>query len=80
MTKHKREHFVTSVTCPQCALNGAATWEESQHGNLDTTIKKISDGFRISAGREIYCAECGVKAAIGKTLSRFEMKKPPNPN
>jgi hypothetical protein len=80
MTKHKREHFVTSITCPQCALNGAATWEESQREDLETTIKNISDGFRINAGKEIYCAECGVKATTGKTLSRSEMKKPANPN
>jgi hypothetical protein len=24
----KLEQFVTSVTCPECALNGSATWEE----------------------------------------------------
>jgi hypothetical protein len=80
MAKHRREHFVTSVTCPQCALNGSATWEESERGDLETTIKSISDGFRINAGTEIYCAECGVKATIGKTLSRSEMKRPANSN
>src|ERR1700684_1044718 len=69
-SKTKREHFVTQVTCPECALNGSATWEESQRGNLETTIKSISDGFRINAGTEIYSAECGVKATIGKTCQR----------
>jgi len=42
----KRERLVTPVTCPECALNGSATWEESERGNLETTIKTISDGFR----------------------------------
>jgi hypothetical protein len=70
----KREHFVTSVTCPECALNGSATWEEDASGNLETTIKILSDGFKVGPGTEIYCAECGVKAAIGRTLSRSEMK------
>jgi hypothetical protein len=77
MAKHRREHFVTSVTCPQCALNGFATWEESERGNLETTIKSLSDGFRINAGNEIYCAECGVKATTGKTLSRSEIRTLP---
>jgi hypothetical protein len=35
----KRERFVTSVTCLVCALNGSATWEENESGNLETTIK-----------------------------------------
>jgi Zn ribbon nucleic-acid-binding protein len=26
----KRERFVASVTCPECALNGSATWEEAK--------------------------------------------------
>jgi hypothetical protein len=70
----KREHFVTSVTCPECALNGSAAWEESERGDLQTTIKTISDGFRMGRGGEIYCAECGVKALTGRTLSRNETK------
>jgi hypothetical protein len=72
--KTKREHFVTSMTCPVCALNGSATWEESERGDLETTIKSISDGFRIDRGNEIYCADCGVKANAGRTLKRSEMK------
>jgi|HubBroStandDraft_4_1064222.scaffolds.fasta_scaffold421374_2 hypothetical protein len=75
----KREHFVTSVTCPQCALNGSATWEENERGNLETTIKSLSDGFKIGPATEIYCADCGVKATIGRTLSRSEMKRPTTP-
>jgi hypothetical protein len=70
----KRERFVTSVTCPECALNGSATWEENESGNLETTIKSLSDGFRIGPATEIHCANCGVKARIGRTLSRSEMK------
>jgi hypothetical protein len=70
----KREHFSTPLTCPQCALNGAATWEESARGDLETTIKSVSDGFRIDRAKAIYCAECGVKATVGRTLSRSEMK------
>jgi hypothetical protein len=70
----KREHFVTPVTCPQCALNGSATWEESERGDLETTLKGVSDGFRIDRGTEIYCNDCGVKAIVGRTLSRSEMK------
>jgi len=66
----KRERFVTPVTCPECALNGWATWGE--HGDLQTIVKGLSDGFRTSPGGEIYCAECGVKANKGKTLSRSE--------
>ena|ERR1700691_2952825 len=73
-SKTKREHFVTQVTCPECALNGSATWEESERGDLETTIKSISDGFRIDRGTEIYCADCGVKANVGRTLKRSEMK------
>lgn len=70
----KRERFVTPVTCPQCALNGSATWEESERGDLETIIKSVSDGFRIDRGTEIYCANCGVKAIVGRSLSRSEMK------
>jgi hypothetical protein len=60
----KRERFVTSVTCPECALNGSAMWEENESGNLETTIKSLSHGFRIGPGNEILCANCGVKARI----------------
>ena len=60
----KRERFVTSVTCPVCALSGSATWEENESGNLETTIKNLSHGFRIGSGSEILCANCGVKARI----------------
>jgi hypothetical protein len=60
----KRERFVTSVACPECALNGSATWEENESGNLETTIKSLSHGFRIGPDDEIVCAECGVKARI----------------
>ena len=69
----KRERFVTPVTCPQCALNGAASWEEDESRNLETTIKSISRGFMIGPGTEIYCDSCGVKAIFGRTLSRSEM-------
>ena len=73
----KREHFVTPVTCPECALNGSATWEESERGDLETRIKSVSDGFTIGpGGNEINCAECGVKATAGKTLSRSEKNDP----
>ena len=72
----KRERLVTPVTCPECALNGSATWEESERGNLETTIKTISDGFRVNAKGEIYCAECGVKAVGGRSLTHSEMKRP----
>jgi Zn ribbon nucleic-acid-binding protein len=54
----KREHFVTSVRCPECARDGSATWEENESGNLETAIK------RIGPDNEIVCAECGVKARI----------------
>ena len=70
----KREHFVTPVTCPQCALNGSATWEESERGDLETTLKGVSEGFKIDGGQEIYCAGCGVKAIVGRSLSRSEIK------
>jgi hypothetical protein len=70
----KRERFDTPVTCPQCALNGTANWQESERGDLETTIKSVSDGFRIDRGTEIYCADCGVKAIVGRTVSRAEMK------
>ena len=76
----KRERFVTPVTCPECALNGSANWEESERGDLETTIKSVSDGFRIEHGTEIYCTDCGVKATIGRTLSRSEMKRPTTTN
>ena len=70
----KRERFVTPVTCPECALNGSATCER---GDLETRIKSVSDGFTIGpGGNEINCAECGVKATAGKTLSRSEMSDP----
>jgi hypothetical protein len=70
MTKHER--FVTPITCPECALNGSATWGE--RGNLETIIEGLSDGFRQGPGGEIYCDGCGVKAVKGKTLCRSEMK------
>ena len=60
----KLERFVTSVTCPVCALNGSATWEENESGNLETTIKSLSHGFRIGPDSEILCANCGVRARI----------------
>jgi hypothetical protein len=60
----KLERFVTSVTCPVCALSGSATWEENESGNLETTITGLSHGFRIGPGSEILCANCGVKARI----------------
>ena len=69
----KRERFVTPMTCPQCALNGSATWEEDESRNLEVTIKSISHGFTIGPGTEIYCDGCGVKAIFGRTLSRSEM-------
>ncbi len=47
----KREHFVTHVTCPECALNGSATWEENESGNLETTVKSLSQGFKIGPDR-----------------------------
>ena len=47
-----------------CALIGTATWEENESGNLETTIKSLSDGFKIAPGTEILCANCGVKARI----------------
>lgn len=69
----KRERFITPVTCPQCALNGSATWEEDESRNLETRIKNISHGFMIGPGTEIYCDGCGVKAIFGRTLSRSEI-------
>jgi hypothetical protein len=74
----KRERFVTPVTCPECALNGSASWEEDEKGNLETTVKTLSSGFKIGPDAEIICAECGVKARIGRTLSRTE-KEPSTP-
>lgn len=75
----KRERFVTPVTCPECALNGSASWEEDEKENLETTVKALSPGFRLDPDGEIICAECGVKARIGRTLSRTE-KKPSTPS
>jgi hypothetical protein len=69
----KRERFATPVTCPQCALNGSAIWEEDESRNLETRIKHISYGFMIGPSNEIYCDGCGVKAIFGRTLSRSEM-------
>jgi hypothetical protein len=60
----KRERFVTSVTCPVCALNGSATWIENESGNLETTIWSLSNGFRICPGNEVRCFDCGVTAPI----------------
>ena len=75
----KREYFVTPLTCPECALNGSATWEEDDKGNLETTIKILPPGFTAVSDSEIRCAECGVKAQVGQTLSRSE-KRPAIPN
>lgn len=69
----KLERFITPVS-PECASNGSATWKEIERGDLETTIKSVSNGFRIGADGELYCADCGVKAIMGKTLSRSEMK------
>src|ERR1700733_8591852 len=65
-------HFITHVTCPECALNGSATWEEDEKGNLEATVRILSPGFTVGPGSEIDCVECGVKAQIGQTLSRSE--------
>jgi hypothetical protein len=59
---HKRERFVTSVMCPECALIGSVNWEEEESRNLETTIKSLSRGFRIFPDNEIVCADCGVRA------------------
>jgi hypothetical protein len=72
----KREHFVTPVTCPECALNGSAIWADTERGDLETKITRVSDGFRVGPDGEIYCAGCGVKAAAGKTLTHSETKSP----
>ena len=72
----KRERFVTSVTCPECALNGSATWEENESENLETTIKSLSHGFRIDPDNEIVCAECGVKARIIGIASGAKLGSP----
>jgi hypothetical protein len=69
----KREQFITPVTCPQCARNGSAAWEEDERRNLQTRIKSISHGFMVGPGTEIYCDDCGVKAIFGRTLSRSEL-------
>jgi Zn ribbon nucleic-acid-binding protein len=60
----KRERFVTSVTCPVCALNGSVTWVENERGNLETTIGSLSLGFRTCPGNEVRCIDCGVTARI----------------
>jgi hypothetical protein len=73
---HKREQFVTSVTCPECALNGTATWEENESENLETTITSLSDGFRIGPDDEIICAEFGVKARIIGIASGTKLGEP----
>ena len=75
----KREHFTTPLTCPECALNGSATWEEDEKGNLETTVKLLSPGFRVGPHSKIHCAECGVQAQTGQTLARSE-KGPATPN
>ena len=62
----KRERFVTSVTCPECALNGSATWEENESGNLETTIKSLSHGFTVGPDNEIVCTRT---AALRHALS-----------
>jgi Zn ribbon nucleic-acid-binding protein len=75
----KREHFITHVTCPECALNGSATLEDDEKGNLETTVKILSPGFTVGPDSEIHCVECGVKAQIGQTLSPSE-KRPATSN
>jgi len=72
----KRERFVTSVTCPECALNGSATWEENESGNLEITIKSLSHGFRIGLDNEILCANCGVKARTIGIASDTKLRHP----
>ena len=43
-------------------INGSATWEEDEKGNLKTTVKILSSGLSVGPESEIRCAECGVKA------------------
>jgi hypothetical protein len=42
-------------------INGSATWEEDEKGNLKTTVKILSSGLSVGPESEIRCAECGVK-------------------
>jgi hypothetical protein len=66
----KRHAKLTEYTHP--AGGWGATWEE--RGDLQTTIEGLSAGFRSGADGEIFCGSCGVKAVVGKTLSRSETK------
>jgi hypothetical protein len=61
----KRERFVTSVTCPECALNGSATWEENESGNLETTIK----AYRMALGSVLITRLSAQTAALRHALS-----------
>jgi hypothetical protein len=60
----KRERFVTPLTCPECALNGSANWEESERGDLETTIQDVSEGFSIGPDGEISLFERSFRQAI----------------
>ena len=65
----KRERFTTSINCPECRKTGTATWEENENsvysaGDLGTTLKGVSEGFRTSGGSG-YCVICGEKATGG---------------
>lgn len=64
----RSDQFSAAVTCPKCKKTGSITWQENENpapigGNLNTVVKNLSDGFR-TAGREIHCTDCDVRAAI----------------
>jgi Zn ribbon nucleic-acid-binding protein len=65
----KREPFPAAIKCPQCKRTGTAWWEEYENpvyagGDLGTTLKNVSAGFRKSSN-EAYCDDCDVKAIGG---------------
>ena len=66
-----RERFIAYVVCPQCGQKGAAVWEQHddpvyQGGRWDTTLTRVSEGFRPGEDGKIFCALCNAEAAVGR--------------
>jgi uncharacterized Zn finger protein (UPF0148 family) len=65
------ERFVAYVVCPKCGQTGAAVWEKSEdpvwrRGEWDTTVTRVSEGFRPGRAGQIFCAVCEVEAVVGQ--------------
>lgn len=66
-----RETFSRTFKCPKCGKTGEAVWEENSNpnhrqyaGSFDTTLERITPGFRSPASERVECKRCKVSAIL----------------